>query len=58
MNSMKKHDGAPMGLFAKLVCCMGNMFASVATVEPRNCFGFAIYELEFPSEMKEEMHIK
>jgi len=55
---MKKHDGAPMGLFAKLVCCMGNMFASVATVEPRNCFGFAIYELEFPSEMKEEMHIK
>ena len=58
MNSTNKYENKSVGLIAKLVCSMGNMFASVATAEPRGCWNGLIYELEFPQEVAEEIFLK
>ena len=58
MESTNKYENKPLGLIAKLVCSLGNMFAGVATSDPKNCWNAFVYELEFPSEITEELFTK
>ena len=55
MNSTNNFENKPLGLIAKLACSLGNMFAGVATTDPRNCWNAFVYELEFPPEIAEEL---
>jgi len=52
------YENKPLGLIAKLVCSLGNMFAGVATADPKNCWNGLVYELEFPPEIAEELFVK